>query len=363
MGKNILIIGDIHPSCVGGKERYNINLMNAFANDDSYNFFYVYKREEKNGDDYNYESILFKKPIKRISFKNTFLKIIFLIPFAFIDFINDIFFYIFLKKIIKTNNINLIINSEVYDLSSKFLSCPVLNVQHLNDKYYKNMPNIFSKLKIRTSFNNPIVVFSEESYKAMNLSCKYFVINTYYDGKPHEASYKNKKIISVSRISKLKNIDFLKRVSDRLEKEHNIKIYFYGPDDINLFENNSKNYKGSKTQEEMEKIYNDSKILVHASSSEGLPLVLIEAMAHGIPCIVYNSFTTAKYLIGNNERGFLIDEINEDLFVDKILELYYLDNKKYKSISKNCFNFIEKNFNKDEFKKKWENVFLYFFKE
>ncbi len=46
---------------------------------------------------------------------------------------------------------------------------------------------------------------------------------------------------------------------------------------------------GYKNKEEIEKYMLESSLFLMASVSEGLPMVLLEAMSYGIPCIAYHT--------------------------------------------------------------------------
>lgn len=54
-----------------------------------------------------------------------------------------------------------------------------------------------------------------------------------------------------------------------------------------------------------EKIFSDNDSLLLMSKSEGFPLVVLEAYAHGRPVIAFDSFTAAKEIIKHGETGFL----------------------------------------------------------
>ena len=58
-----------------------------------------------------------------------------------------------------------------------------------------------------------------------------------------------------------------------------------------------------------------SKLLVMTSFVEGFPMVLLEAMDAGLPCIAYDIRTGPCEIISNGNNGFLIQDGNEDEFV------------------------------------------------
>ena len=55
-----------------------------------------------------------------------------------------------------------------------------------------------------------------------------------------------------------------------------------------------------------------------ASETEGLPMVLLEAMSYGIPCIAYEIASGVNDIIDNNKNGYIIKNRNEEEYIEKI---------------------------------------------
>ncbi|MDO5971127.1 glycosyltransferase family 4 protein [Flavivirga aquimarina] len=94
-----------------------------------------------------------------------------------------------------------------------------------------------------------------------------------------------------------KNQTYLK-LAKKLNIHH--KVNFYAPvKDI-----------GSK--------YKNASIYTMTSRSEGFGMVLIEAMAYGLPCISFDCPSGPRDIITNSKDGYLIENGNEDAFVEKL---------------------------------------------
>lgn len=91
-----------------------------------------------------------------------------------------------------------------------------------------------------------------------------------------------------------------------------------------------------------------------ASITEGLPMVLLEAMSYGIPCIAYEIPSGVNDIIEHNQNGFVIKNRNEEEYI-KCLERLMKDSKLRKKFGHNTNKKVEE-FKKETILKKWYSI-------
>ncbi len=74
---------------------------------------------------------------------------------------------------------------------------------------------------------------------------------------------------------------------------------------------------GQSSREQLSDLYNQADLVVLTSKSEGIPLVLMEAMAHGKP-VLAPAITGIPELVIDGENGFLYPQGSLDAFVEKV---------------------------------------------
>ena len=107
-------------------------------------------------------------------------------------------------------------------------------------------------------------------------------------------------------------------------------------------------FKGQSLNQE--EIYSSFDILVMTSVFENCPMVILEAWAHGIPCVVPNVGGIPE-IVENNFSGILYDGYD----VKDILSGIENIKQNYAFYSKNCSETV-KNFSFENIKSKWNNI-------
>jgi len=154
---------------------------------------------------------------------------------------------------------------------------------------------------------------------------------------------KEKIILTVSRLSKFKNIDFLLHAFSAIKDifpDYRLVIAGEGEEKENL-ENIALNlglqssviFKGKVSDEVLSDLYKKSRVTILCSKDEPFGLIPVESMMHYTPVIAHNSGGPRETII-HNETGFLYSDKNELItFIKQIVEL---NQEKYFLMQQRC---------------------------
>lgn len=93
----------------------------------------------------------------------------------------------------------------------------------------------------------------------------------------------------------------------------------------------------NKPVSNIEAIYLKADFLLMTSMYEGLPMVLIEAMSFGIPCVSFDCESGPAEIINDDHNGYLVRDRDINRFALTMKNCSELDVKKYEYLSENAF--------------------------
>jgi glycosyltransferase involved in cell wall biosynthesis len=106
--------------------------------------------------------------------------------------------------------------------------------------------------------------------------------------------------------------------------------------------------------EDVPRYLNDLKLLVLPSFTEGLPNILLEAMACGTP-ILATSVGAIPDIIKDGETGFLLKSNDPKHIADKIAKLFK-EQQLLEEVSQNASKWVRENFSKEETIRIWQRI-------
>jgi len=139
----------------------------------------------------------------------------------------------------------------------------------------------------------------------------------------------NKKVLVVGKQSYQKGYDRLLKIWQKISPKYpDWKLEIYGKLDSSFgFEKILKDYGIEKTasfyppEKNIQKKYQEASIYLMSSHFEGFGMVLIEAMAYGVPCIAFDCPHGPADIISHNKDGLLIKNGNIESFSKALLKL------------------------------------------
>jgi len=363
----------------GGIERCVVNLANLLSKDYKVEIVATYKLEDTPAFEINEEVsvtyLIDKYKPNREEWKNSIRK---LRPIKFIKETYKAIKVLSLRKnktieAMKNCDSNIIISTRV--LFNKWLSMYGKkkaykigwehNHHHQDIEYANGVVNSCNNLDALVLVSDSLRSFYKKKMKDKGFKCKCVFIPNMLDNIPKTTSkLSEKRIVSVGRLSKEKGyvdlIEVFKKfhesnpdwhldiVGDGSEKNKIVdRIYQYQLTDYVTVH-------GYLKKKDINELLKKSSLYLMTSYTESFGIVLIEAMAHGIPCLAFTSAEGANDLIKNDENGYLIENRDFDEMVNKIEELVKNKEKRLE-LGKNARNF-SLNYSSDIVKKEWLNL-------
>lgn len=258
-----------------------------------------------------------------------------------------------------------------------FLNISAIKVVELRGAYKSR-----NKLK-RIDFKYSIINFFRKDYKVLQnkydygitiskqdaLDRAYFkrdircIYNTYkYPKEISDFSERSNIIIAAGTLTHNKNFKDLIKASKLIEKNlENWEIHIYGEGEQREFLNNlikkldlTEIIKLKGPTHTLNEFYNNSKLLISTSLSEGFGNTILEALTYRVPVISYDCKCGPREILMNGKNGYLI-EFDYKILAKKILKL--IENESLlNSFSQNTVLSLDK-FDYKEIMLEWNNFY------
>ncbi|WP_264565176.1 glycosyltransferase family 4 protein [Flavobacterium sp. N3904] len=203
--------------------------------------------------------------------------------------------------------------------------------KYIEEKHLNS--NLISKFKSALKYKfkdfgtnkfTKLVALSNESLKEWNVKNGLVIPNPSGIQSEKVSDLKSKRVIAVARNSYEKGLDRLLVIWQKVVAKHPdwiLDIYGDSVTDLRslvLELGMEFNVNLNEPVKNISEKYLSSSLYVMTSRSEGFPMVLLEAMASGLPCVAYDCPAGPRAIIKEEENGFLIEDGNADSFVQKL---------------------------------------------
>ena len=215
-----------------------------------------------------------------------------------------------------------------------------------------------------------IVLLTEKDKQLWKGDGKFTVIPNPLSFFPNKkALLENKTIVSIGRLVAPKGFHLLIQAFALLkEKFPGWSLFIYGKGieheslnkmikDLSL----QNNVFLEKPSEDVEKILLDSSLFVSSSLYEGFGLVLVEAMACGVPCVAFDCECGPSDIIRDGVDGFLVETGNIRLLAEK-MEFLMQDQKLRVEMGGKAKRHVER-FGTPVVMNLWKDYFKYYYNE
>lgn len=283
-----------------------------------------------------------------------------------------------LKAIIKVTNPDVVVNANANTISwiLPFIQRRIPKIVELHFSYdgLRLMnKELYANNKVKAFVNNMIrvvfyplytkcVVLTEIDKKKWGFKNGYVIPNFTSLYVTKQSNLQSKKAICVGRLDYVKNIDLLINAWKLVMEKYPdwcLDIWGNGPlkeelqDEIDKLKL-TKSVKLCGVSNNLESIYPECSLFVLPSRYEGFPLVLVEAMSFGLPCIGFN-ISGNLAVIENGYNGCIVKNRTQQELANSICKLISSPSllKQYSDQAKSS---VDK-FNKEKVMKMWMELF------
>lgn len=168
-------------------------------------------------------------------------------------------------------------------------------------------------------------------------------------------------VVSVGRVSYQKNLGLAVKIIALLPSNYRLSIYCDDARDEKLLNlitslNVTEKVKLINSESNTACVLHCYDILLVTSRYEGMPLVILEAMASGLP-IVSSNVCGIKEIILDGENGYLIDQFDPKAYAKKILSIFK-DRQLLENMSKQSRSYFLENHQENKMMRSLKKILL-----
>lgn len=280
-----------------------------------------------------------------------------------------------LRNYIKSNSISTIIDVDsilcVFSTIAK-IGLPVRHIcwEHFN--FNEDLGVAFRGIGriLAARYADVVVTLTErdkelwkEKLKVINTNMIAIPNPTPYESIVNEPQQSFKTVLSIGRLTYQKGFDYLIEAWALVCEKHpewQLVIVGSGEDELQLKQkvqelNLESNINFFGPTKEIESFYRKASFYCMSSRFEGLPMVLLEAQAYGLPIVSFNCDTGPAEVIKQGYNGILVECFNTLKLADALIEMIMIQKDQFQKVCNNSFLNI-KRFELDSLISQWVEV-------
>lgn len=221
----------------------------------------------------------------------------------------------------------------------------------------------FLHKKIYPRVDSIVTLNKTEQRLFLNYGCKAVVIPNFVEAQT-KANADSSTLLTVGWLNLRKGVDMVPSIAEKVFSKHpNWKWNIIGSatKEIDLQKLlNEKNLSDKikiiePVSPDISKAYKQTSVYIMTSRFECFPMVLLEAISFGVPCVSFDCPTGPADIIQNEIDGILVENQNIEAMVNAIIELIS-DEEKRKQMGANAFE-SSKRFSPETVYQLWERLF------
>ncbi|MDP3681312.1 MAG: glycosyltransferase family 4 protein [Flavobacterium sp.] len=223
---------------------------------------------------------------------------------------------------------------------------------------------IYALKKIGIKKYDRFVVVTSESIAEWNIDDTIVIPNPLWFTSEKSSALESKKVIAVGRHTYEKGFDRMLQIWKKVVAKHpDWTLGIYGKSakniDLKLLAENlsiSDNVVFYEPVQDIDKKYLEASFYLMTSRFEGFGMVLIEAMASGLPCVAYDCPCGPRGILSHGEDGFLIENGNESVYVKGVETL--IENATLRREMGKKAKISSEKYNIDAIMQTWNQLFI-----
>ncbi len=245
--------------------------------------------------------------------------------------------------------------------SSKFVEERELRDDFLT-KVVSNGIHTLKKIGIKKY--DRFVVVTSESIAEWNIDDTIVIPNPLWFTSEKSSALESKKVIAVGRHTYEKGFDRMLQIWKKVVAKHpDWTLEIYGKSvkniDLKLLVENlniSDNVVFYEPVQDIDMKYLEASFYLMSSRFEGFGMVLIEAMASGLPCVAYDCPCGPRGILSHGEDGFLIENGNESDYIEAVVTL--IENPTLRREMGKKAKISSEKYNIDAIMQTWNQLFI-----